>query len=254
MSSTKLGSGHNSRNAKKESHDVSSCMDSELHECEKYNSHEFISVLESELKVLSSESVNILKLYGENQLIEEFYSQTYCDDDAKLDQQLKGYYPSSYSYKDRPLEMLPNVGGDGSQKTPVKMDTGGFLDFDYYSHLDPGDTKKDFSKLDFEWIGVEKAEPWWRTADKELAASGSLESAGCIGNSVLSWPQFLEGESYNCSQCCGQVSVTEKEFLDARDCYSGQRPSQSQYKRLCVGKGCSTHGSRQTERYLSNYS
>ncbi|XP_016450898.2 uncharacterized protein LOC107775662 [Nicotiana tabacum] len=245
MSSAELGSGHNSRNAKRVSHDVSSCMDSELHECGKYNSHEFTSVVESELKVLSSESVNILKLYGENQLIEEFYSQTYCDDDAKLDQQLKGYYPSSYSYKDRPLEMLPNVGGDGSQKTPVKMDTGGFLDFDYYSHLDPGDTKKDFSKLDFEWIGVEKAEPWWRTADKELAASGSLKSSGCIGNSNLSWPQFLEGKSYTSSQCSGQVSVGEKEFLDTRDCYSGQHPSQSQYKRLCVGKGCSTHGSRQ---------
>ncbi|XP_016433889.1 uncharacterized protein LOC107760365 isoform X2 [Nicotiana tabacum] len=248
MSSTKLGSGHNSRNAKKESHDVSSCMDSELHECEKYNSHEFISVLESELKVLSSESVDILKLCGENQLIEEFYSQTYSDDAAKLDQQLKGYNSSSYSYKDRPLDMFQSVVGDGSQKTPVKTDTVGFMDFNYYNRcFDPGHTEKACSELDSQWTGIEKAEPWWRAADKELAASGSLESAGCIGNSVLSWPQFLEGESYNCSQCCGQVSVTEKEFLDARDCYSGQRPSQSQYKRLCVGKGCSTHGSRQTE-------
>ncbi|KAJ8554293.1 hypothetical protein K7X08_024971 [Anisodus acutangulus] len=217
MSSAELRSSLNSRNAKRESQDPLGRKDCELHDCEKDNSFEHLSMLESELKVFSSESVDILKLCGENQLIEEFYSQTYCDDVAKLDHQLK------YSYKDRQLHMLQNVIGDGSQKTPVNMDSRGFMEFDYYSDLDPGHTKKACSKLDSEWIGVQKAEPWWRTADKELAAL-SPKSSGCI-HSDHYWRQCLRSESYNSSRC-----------------YPGQHPSQSEQKILCVGKGCSTRG------------
>ncbi|KAK4350975.1 hypothetical protein RND71_030288 [Anisodus tanguticus] len=220
MSSAELRSGLNSRNVKRESQDPSGCKDCELHDyCEIDNSYEHLSMSESELKVFSSESVDILKLCGENQLIEEFYSQTYCDDVAKLDHQLK------YTYKDTQLHMLQNVVGDGSQKTPVNTDSLGFMEFDYYSDLDPVNTKKACSELDSEWIGVQKAEPWWRTADKELAASGALKSSGCIAHSDHSWCQCLGSESYNSSRC-----------------YTGQHPSQSQQKILSVGKGCSTRG------------
>ncbi|XP_060203908.1 uncharacterized protein LOC132632102 [Lycium barbarum] len=242
MSSAELRSRHSSRNAKRESRDPSGCKEFKLHEFEKDNSHELLSMVEPELKVYSSESVDILKLCGENQLIEEFYPQTYCDDVAKLDHQLKGYNPSAYSYKDTPSLMLENVVGDGSQKTPVKTDAGGFMDFEYYSRLDPGDTKKACSKLDSEWIGVEKAEPWWRTADMELAASSSPRSSGRIANSDLSWRQCLGSESYNCSQWSNQVSMTEMESLPTPDCYPGQHPSHSQQRILCVRKGCSTRG------------
>lgn len=217
MSSAQLRPGKNSRSAKRDSQDSS----------------------------FSSESVDILKLCGENQLIEEFYSQTYCDDVATLDQQIKSCNPSAYSYKDMPSLMFETVVGDGSHETPVKTDAGGFLDFEYYSHLDPGDTNKVCSKLDSEWIGVEKAEPWWRTADKELAAS-SFPKYGCIASSDHSWRQCLGSESYNCSQFSNQVSIAEMESLVTLDCYPGHHLSQNQQKILCVGKGCSTPGSGQS--------
>ncbi|CAN4085698.1 unnamed protein product [Withania somnifera] len=201
---------------------------------------------ESELKVFNSESVDILKLCGENQLIEEFYSQTYCDNAPTLDQQIKGYNPSAYIYKDAPSLMLESVVGDGSHEAPVKMDAGGFLDLEYYSHLDPGDTKEACSKLDSEWIGVEKVEPWWRTADKELAASGFPKSSGCIVNSDPSWHPCLGSESHNCSHFSNQVSVAGMKSLFSLDCCPGHHLSQSRQKILCVGKGCSTRGSGQS--------
>lgn len=246
MSSAQLRPGKNSRSAKRDSQDSSGHKDWELHDREKDNSYEHLSMLESEFKGFSSESVDILKLCGESQLIEEFYSQTYCDDVATLDQQIKSCNPSAYSYKDMPSLMFENVVGDGSHEIPVKMDAEGLLDFEYYSRLDPGDTKKACSKLDSEWIGVEKAEPWWRTADKELAASSFPKSSGCIANSDHSWRQCLGSESYNCSQFSNQVSIAEMESLVTLDCYPGHHLLQNQQKILCIGKGCSTRGSGQS--------
>ncbi|KAM3319781.1 hypothetical protein P3S67_006981 [Capsicum chacoense] len=242
MSSAELRPGQNSRNAKQDSQDPSGRRNWELHDCEKDNSYEQLSMLESERKDFSSESVDILKLCGENQLIEEFYSQTYCDDAATLDEQIKGYSSSAYSYKDAPSLMLENVVGDGSHEIPVKRDAGGFLDFEYYSRLDPGDIKETCSKLGSEWIEVEKTEPWWRTADKELAASGFPKSSGCFANSDHSRRQYLGSESYNCSQFSNQVSIADMESLVTLDSYPGHHLSQSQQKILCVGKGCLTHG------------
>lgn len=251
MYSAKLRPDHNSGNAKRGSQDLLGGKDFELNECEKDNLHEPLSILESELKVLSAESVHVLKLCGGNQLIEEFYSQTYCGDVAKLNHHHKGYNPSAYNYKDSQLHMLGDVVGDGSQGTAANTDSEGFMEFDYYIDPDPGQTKKACSELDSEWIGVEKAEPWWRTADKELAASGSPKSSGCIAYSDHSWRQCLGRESDNCSN---QVSMSEKESLVTSDCCSGRHPSQSQQKILCVGKGCLTRRSGQSARYLSNYS
>ncbi|XP_055825916.1 uncharacterized protein LOC129894311 [Solanum dulcamara] len=242
MSSAELRFDHNSRNAKKGSQDLLGGKDFELDECERDNLHEPLRMLESELKVLSAESVHVLKLCGGSQLIEEFYSQTYCDDVAKLDHHLKGYNPSAYNYKDRQLHMLQNIVGDGSQRTPVNTNSGGFMEFDYYKVIDPGQTKKACSELDSEWIGVQKAEPWWRTADKELAASGSPNSSGCIAYNDHSWRQCLGSESYNCSN---QVSMAEKESVVTPNYCPGQHPSQSQQKILCVGKGCLTRRSGQ---------
>ncbi|MCD7448660.1 hypothetical protein HAX54_045308 [Datura stramonium] len=254
MSSEELRSDHKSRNAKRGSQDLLGGKDFELHECEKDNKHEPLSMLESELKVLSAESVHVLKLCGGNQLIEEFYSQTYCDDVAKLDHQLKGYNPSAYNYKDSQLHMLQNVVGDGSQRTPVNTDFGGFMEFDNCIDLDPGQTKKACSELDSEWVGVQKAEPWWRTADKELAPSGSPKSSGCIAYSDNSWRQCLGSESYNCSQYSNQVGMAEKESLITPDYCPGQHPSQSQQKISCVGKRCLTRGSGQPIRGDDNLS
>ncbi|XP_004234979.1 uncharacterized protein [Solanum lycopersicum] len=242
MSSAQIRFNHNSRNSKRGSQDLLGGKDFELHECEKDNSHEPLSMLESELKVLSAESVHVLKLCGGNQLIEEFYSQTYCDDVEKLDHHLKGYNPSAYSYKDSQLHMLQNVVGDGSQRKPINTDSGGFMELDYYMDLDPGQTKKACSELDSEWIGVQKAQPWWRTADKELAASGSPKSSECITYSEHSWREPLRSESYNCSN---QVSMIEKESLVTPDYCPRQHPSQSQQKILCVGKGCLSRRSGQ---------
>lgn len=116
------------------------------------------------------------------------------------------------------------------------------MELDYYMDLDPGQTKKACSELDSEWIGVQKAQPWWRTADKELAASGSPKSSECITYSEHSWREPLRSESYNCSN---QVSMIEKESLVTPDYCPRQHPSQSQQKILCVGKGCLSRRSGQ---------
>ncbi|XP_059434259.1 uncharacterized protein LOC132167334 isoform X1 [Corylus avellana] len=176
--------------------------------------YEQLNALETELEVLSSGFIHkTAKISEDHQSREKFCNQTVMknNNNSSVEKPWEVSTTCKNNEHDTGMQEFKAVFGNDSQRTTHKKDLGEFwyLDdkftgLDSFNCLVPEQAKRLSSDLGSNWVGAEKAEPWWRSAGQDgLASLVAQKSLEHIENCDLPRPlakHFRKGPS-TCTEC-----------------------------------------------------
>ncbi|XP_031095618.1 uncharacterized protein LOC115999829 [Ipomoea triloba] len=241
MSSAKLQSKQSSGKAAKEPEYFLGCKKCNLRFHHEGSVDKLLNVPEADCGVSCPDCVDqIAKLIGEGDFVEEYFTRAYTatNDLLHLDGHLKEYDACMKNDHQGVMQSLNSPGGNNSEKTPVSKDVESFwcadtqlMELDSYYCLTSEQTTK---PLDSHSFGVEKAAPWWRTADKEMS-SVYLESSSYMKNRDLQrfQSEHFGSELHTGLQCVNEVKMEEKSVMDATNYNSGHGHLVNKLKAQC---------------------